>query len=82
MINDENLEIIHHHPYLGVELSGDLRWNNHISKLTAQSNRVLWFIRRNLFKSSERNTQTAYFAIVRQNLDYASAAWDHYTKNI
>ena len=63
-----------------MELSDDLKWNNHISKPTAKSNRVLGFIRRNLFKCSKRNKQTAYFAIVCRNLEYASAAWDPYTQ--
>ena len=69
------------HPYLGVELAGYLRWNNHIFKLTAKSNCLLGFIRRNLFKCSERNKQTAYVALVRPNLEYTSAAWDPYTHN-
>ena len=36
------------HTYLGVEITEDLKWNTHVSKLTAKANRALGFIRRNL----------------------------------
>lgn len=79
-INGDSLGTVHHHPYLGVEFSDDLRWNTHISHLSAKSNRILGFIKRNLYKCSEKTKQSAYFALVRPNLEYASAAWDPYTK--
>ena len=34
--------------YLGVNLSGDMKWNTHIDKVVAKANGKLGFVRRNL----------------------------------
>jgi len=39
----DNLGLVHHHPYLSVESSDDLKWNIHTSHLSAISNRALGF---------------------------------------
>ena len=44
------LEIVHHYPYLAVELSEDMNWDPHISKATSKANKTLGFLRRNLNK--------------------------------
>ena len=46
----QNLETVHHYPYLGVELSEDMNWDHQISKITSKADRTLGFIRRNLSK--------------------------------
>ena len=35
--------------YLGVTISNDLSWANHISNITAKSNRTIGFLRRNIY---------------------------------
>ena len=44
------LEIVHHYPYLAVELSEDMNWDPHISKATSKANKTLGFLRRKLNK--------------------------------
>ena len=44
----QTLEPVDHHPYLGVELQSDLKWNQHIHQVTAKANRSLGFLRRNI----------------------------------
>ena len=34
--------------YLGVTISNDLSWANHISNITAKANRTIGFLRRNI----------------------------------
>ena len=41
---------------------------------------MLGFIRRNSYNCSEKTKQSEYFTLVRPHLEYASAAWDSYTK--
>ena len=36
------------HPYLGVEITKDLKWKTHINQISAKGNRALGFIKRNL----------------------------------
>jgi hypothetical protein len=42
------LESVQSAKYLGVTLSADLKWNNHIQQMTSKANKSLSFIRRNL----------------------------------
>ena len=76
---DDLLETVKHHPYLGVELSHNLKWTNHIDNITAKANQALWFIRRNLQRCPTSVKQQMYFALVRPILDYASVVWDPHT---
>jgi len=79
-LSGQTLQEKHHYPYLGVELQGDLKWDQHISNITAKANRVLGFIRRNLNMCPLEIKCSAYYALVRSNLEYASSAWDPYQK--
>ena len=76
---DDLLETVKHHPYLGVELSHNLKWTNHIDNITAKANQALWFIRRNLQRCPTSVKRQMYFALVRPILDYASVVWDPHT---
>ena len=76
---DDLLESVKHHPYLGVELSHNLKWTNHIHNITAKANNALWFIRRNLWRCPASVKQQMFFALVRPILDYASVVWDPHT---
>ena len=38
-----NLERVEHYPYLGVKISRDLSWSNHVKKVPSQANRSLGF---------------------------------------
>ena len=77
MVN-EYLDHVSHHPYLGVEITHNLKWSLHINDVVAKANRVLWFIRRNLHRCSKTIKQQMYIALVRPHLEYAGAVWDTY----
>lgn len=67
------------HSYLGVEISQDLKWDKHISKITTSANKINGFIRRNL-KSCTRDTKSsAYTTLVRPIIEYSSSVWDPHT---
>ena len=78
-MNTDKLENVSHHPYLGVELSNNLKWSNHINNVTLKANNALWFIRRNLWRCTKYVKQQMYFALVRPHLEFACAVWDPYT---
>ena len=42
------LESVQSAKYMGVTLSADLKWNNHIQQMTSKANKSLSFIRCNL----------------------------------
>ena len=79
-LNGHTLSIATNTKYLGVTLSSDLCWNDHINNITNKANRTLAFVRRNLKISSPRLKSIAYFSLVRPLLEYASPVWDPYTQ--
>ena len=78
-INSTILKPVNDHPYLGVHLSSDLRWNVHVSKITSKANGTLAFLRRNLSMCSKEAKSKAYKTLVRPQLEYISAVWDPHT---
>ena len=77
------LEVCETHPYLGVQLFKDLKWNHHVNFITKKTTRTLNLIRRNLYSFSKEVKARAYLSLVRPTLSYASSVWDPYTqKNI
>ena len=78
-MNNDDLNSVKHHPYLGIELTHNLKWTNHINNITLKANKALWFIRRNLWRCPASIKQQMYFALVRPILEYASVIWDPHT---
>ena len=74
------LELTTSSKYLGVNLTSNLNWTNHIDKCTKKANSVLGFIKRNI-KTKDRDIKsTAYKALVRPHLEYCSSVWSPYTE--
>ena len=65
--------------YLGVYLSDDLRWNEHVNNMSNKANKTLGFLKRNLRHCPPKTKETAYKALVRPTLEYCSTVWDPYT---
>ena len=67
-MNGEILETAKHHPYLGVELSDNLKYNTHIDKIAGKASQTLGFIKRNLKSCPTSVKDRAYQTLVRQKL--------------
>ena len=52
-----------------------------VDRITANANRSLGFIKRNIKTKSPQIRETAYQSLVRPQLEYASAVWDPHTKD-
>ena len=74
------LDSVTHHPYLGVELSRNLDWGQHVNNKVMKANLSLGFLRRNLSSCPEGVKEAAYKAIVRPHVEYASSVWDPHLK--
>jgi hypothetical protein len=74
------LDTSQHSTFLGVQISSDLSWDQHITNIAAKANRSLGFVRRNLQRCPEKVKEQAYVALVRPHLEYACCAWDPYLK--
>ena len=63
-------------PYLGVQLSENLSWSEHVSTITKKVNSSLGLLRRSLRSCPEECRKTAYLALVRSVLEYSAVVWD------
>ena len=69
--------------YLGINLSHDLRWNDHVNAITTKANKTLNFLRRNLRTCSDKSKEQACKALLRPIVEYSATVWDpHVAKNI
>ena len=69
------LDSVTHHPYLGVELSRNLDWGQHVNNKVMKANLSLGFLRRNLSSCPEGVKEAAYKAVVTPHVEYASSVW-------
>ena len=71
-------------PYLGVSISENLEWGDHISKIASKANSTLDFFRRNLKGCPSKLKEIAYFSMVQSLLEYScpvSCVWDPYRQS-
>jgi len=72
------LNVVNAHSYLGVTVSSDLRWHEHVSSVSAKAVKTINFIRCNVYCCPPDTKATADISLVRPHLEYAAAAWDPY----
>lgn len=77
------LSTVSSYKYLGLVITSDLRWNEHMSYISKKAMRKLGYLRRSLRQSTQEIRLLAYKTYIRPILEYASVVWDPYTqKNI
>ena len=77
-IGQAALSRVYSYKYLGVMLTSDLGWSEHVNYVVLKANRALGFIRRNLGPCSKETKLKCYVTLVRPILEYASSVWDPY----
>ena len=81
-LKGKNLEAVDSATYLGVEISSDLSWKKHISKVTAKGNRTLGFIKRNITSANPATKEMAYKTLVRPTLEYSATVWSPHQQEL
>ena len=77
----EELEVVVHHPYLGIEYDSNLSWNSLVNNIIKKATNVLNLVQRNLYSCPEKTKEKAHTTIVRPVLEYASIVWDPHQAN-
>jgi len=76
------LEEVEHAKYLGITISNNLEWGNHVDVTARKASNTLNFLKRNLKYCQKQAKQTAYFSLVRPTMEYSGAIWDpHFQKD-
>ena len=77
------LQQVADNPYLGLQISNDLKWHTHICNISKKAATTLGFLQRNLRKCSQDCRKTAYISLIRSTLEYGATVWDsHYKTDI
>ena len=83
-----NCYILHGHQleqqsakYLGVSITSDMKWSEHIANICKKANNTLSFLKRNLNISNSNLKEKAYQSLVRPTLEYACTTWDPHQQN-
>lgn len=78
VLHNQVLENVKSAKYLGVTISDDLDWGQHINNITSKATKTLGFLRRNLSLAPKETKAAAYRALIRPQLEYAAPVWDPY----
>ena len=69
-MKNQTLEVVKHHPYLGLALTDDMKYNQHVDSIyTSKASRILGFVKRNLRHCPTVVKERAYQTLVRPNLN-------------
>ena len=79
-IHSQQLQIVDNAKYLGLTISENLSWNNHVNNITKKVNSTLAFLRRNIRNCPQRAQTQAYNTFIRPSLEYASTVWNPHTQ--
>jgi len=76
------LEEVEHAKYLGITVSNNFEWGNHVDVTARKASNTLNFLKRNLKYCPKQAKQTAYFSLIRSAVEYSGAIWDpHFQKD-
>ena len=78
-LKDQELAELFTSKYLGVDLSSNLDWKEHIDQTVKKANSVLGFLRRNLRINNCETKSSAYVTLVLPHLEYCASIWSPHT---
>ena len=68
---------------LGIEVTNNLDWSNHIAKIVSKANRCLWSVIRALgYNAPICAKKIAYLSLVRPILEYGTTIWNPCSKSL
>ena len=79
LLHGQVLESVAGSKYLGVEISRNLSFNNHIQSITTSASLSFGFLMRNIRTQNLALREMAYKALVRPVVEYSSTIWSSYT---
>ena len=75
--NGAALETVPTFKYLGVLLSSDLSWSNHVQSICSKARKLIGLLYRRYYHYSDSNTLLQlYLSLVRPHTEYAAPVWD------
>ena len=79
-LHNQALENVQSAKYLGITISDNMDWGQHISDISSKATKTLGFLRRNLAFAPRSTKKVAYKTLVQPKLEYAAPIWSPYSK--
>ena len=79
-VQNKPIKEVNHAKYLGVTISQNLSWSEHIKQITSKANRTKGFLQRNLHNCTPTIKDRLYKAMVKPIIEYAAVVWVPHTK--
>ena len=79
-LHQQTLENVQSAKYLGITITENMDWGQHISDISSKATKTLGFLRRNLAFAPRSTKEVAYKTLVRPKLEYAAPIWSPYCK--
>ena len=80
VFNSTPVNFVEHHKHLGLTLSHDGKWHEHIQSISSSASKVLGMMRKIKFSLNRRSLNQIYLSFLRPLLEYASIVWDGCTQ--
>ena len=82
IFNDVRISFVDNHKHLGLTLSSNGNWKEHISNLCRSASQLLGMMRTLKFRLKRDSLNQIYVSYLRPVLEYASVVWDNCTKRV
>ena len=79
-LHNQTLENVQLAKCLGITITDNMDWGQHISEISSKATKTLGFLRRNLTFAPRSTKEAAYKTLVRPKFEYASPVWSPYSK--
>ena len=74
-IHNQTLENVQLAKYLGITITDNMDWSQHVSEISSKATKTLGFLRRNLAFAPRSTKEVAYKTLVQPKLEYAAPIW-------
>ena len=77
-LHQQRLEQVQSAKYLGITITDNLDWGQHVSEISCKATKTMGFLQRNLALAPRHTKEIAYKTLVRPQLEYAAPIWHPY----
>ena len=79
-LHSQTLENVQSGKCLGITISDNMDWGQHISEISSKATKTLGFLRRNLTFAPKSTKEVAHKTLDQRKLEYRAPIWSPYSK--
>jgi hypothetical protein len=77
LFGGQTLKEVSSHKHLGLTLTENLTWNEHIDNIAVSANKLLDILNAYKYKLDRKTLEKIYFTYIRPKLEYSAITWDN-----